>query len=237
MMYTRNFLILAMTLCTLVIHVESGVACLACLDKCFALIAVPAAFIACEAMCAAMCISPLCFGSETKFAVRSEDEVLTMMDASHIKPGHSVQTLEDGALTWTNVTNSLEIEGPFDFVEITIADGTSISVTPEHIVVIQDQNDMFLISAKNLQIGHVLVGLKDALEVVGLKKTSQQSKVTISTEKGTALANGVLVSTICGDNIGNDRVSFEAGMNQWRKSHEVFFTRATKRNQFMGDSH
>jgi len=64
-------------------------------------------------------------------------------------------------------------------------------VTPDHVMISEKK----LFQAKNLKIGMMLGND----EIKKLEMTPRKTKITVVTETGTILVNGLLATTICGD--------------------------------------
>jgi hypothetical protein len=94
-----------------------------------------------------------------------------------------------------------------------------MQVTREHILVIEEGEDLYLIKAEMLRLGQKLVTQDGAQLITRLEFLNQTEKYTIMTDHGTVMVNGILASTICDQNIGKEPVLFHEGIEKWRESH------------------
>lgn len=71
-----------------------------------------------------------------------------------------------------------------------------------------------LIQAKYLKVVMILTGQR----ILNLEKLKQFKKISVITEEGTILANGLLTTTICGDYL-DGRGNTLSVLEEWKKDH------------------
>jgi intein/homing endonuclease len=138
-------------------------------------------------------------------------------------------------------------EGGFEFVRVDV-EGHSLEVTPDHALLIGGEHK--LKAAGAVWVGDVLPTVSEGLwranssvrgrrlsgadvdEVEKVKekerakvvervsRSRRREKVTIATQHGSLVANGVLVSTMCGDSF-KDGETFESAVPSWRELHKI----------------
>jgi hypothetical protein len=107
----------------------------------------------------------------------------------------------------------------FDFVHVELEDGRYLEVTAEHGLVVDGR----LVHARSLKVGASLMtfsgrGSAGISRVKAVTARKKPAKVTVSTEAGTALANGVLTSTQCGETF-RDGDELPEAVSKWKKAH------------------
>lgn len=173
-------------------------------------------------VCYAACVAGFtlaCFSEDTQVIVyRGEGE--KTVSVSDINPGDMVQTLEHGRVTKAAVLRNIKSEGKYEFVEL-VFDDRILTVTPGHgIVVLSGSGELIMKKAKLAQIGDKLIsaeGLEKTILSVNFKWL--KTKHTLETLEGTVLASGLLVSTICEQEIGQGFEPFEQKISDWRSRH------------------
>jgi intein/homing endonuclease len=124
-------------------------------------------------------------------------------------------------------------------------DGRSLDVTPDHALLIGSEHK--LKAAGAVSVGDVLPTVSEVVwrsnssvrgqrqrlseaerqeekeKEKGVDKVTRlrrREKVTIATRHGSIVANGVLVSTMCGDSF-KDGETFESAVPAWREFHKI----------------
>jgi hypothetical protein len=148
---------------------------------------------------------------------------------------------------WVKKTEAdrMKREGGFDFVELEV-EGGALEVTTDHGVLVGPELKLKLAGA--VGVGEELPvvseevwranssrqlsqqakgqglgldpGVKRMKRVKGVRAVQHQEKVTVATQHGSIVANGVLVSTLCGEAF-KEGESLEAAVPAWREYHKI----------------
>jgi hypothetical protein len=155
-----------------------------------------------------------CFDVNTTVMVLEEGRRLQKL-VGDVRVGELVQTVSDDGQRemWTEVvgveaSNVSSLKGSFLFTELEVEDGSKVTVTSDHGVLVREWESgsraaLRVLASKDIVEGEELVGWKSgewrALKVKKSTLLKKSSKITLRTRSGTVLANGVLVSTLCGE--------------------------------------
>jgi hypothetical protein len=226
-------------LCAVVAHTHASAICVTCLDKCFATLpacsATPAGpiggaacFIACEVVCVLSCVVTWCFGPSALITVQREGTGVMTLPIEDVVRGDFVLTAEQGQEMWTMVELNVASEGAFQLLNITVGNSSqSVVVTDNHVMVVVDRDGaMLLRPAADLRIGDLLpLTSSGPAPVSRIEPLSSSKKHTLVTSHGTLAVNGVLVSTICADNLPATPgvAEYAPTMAQWRAKHSGMF--------------
>jgi intein/homing endonuclease len=145
---------------------------------------------------------------------------------SDVKRGDLVATLVNGSVSLTKVVALIPFSSSqeYDYVHLRSSGGRELKVTSGHgVIVIRDvglegaaagergrseqrssrrkgNTTEVLVKAKSVKVGDLVkVSSGEVEEVTSVELHVGRGKVTLSTETGSVLANGVFVSTICAD--------------------------------------
>ena len=220
-----------------IIRVSSGFSCwLVCMGLCNAN---PAGMLAnlasagiyavgCGAACTAGCAAgigflPFCISENSTVIVKDSQGAYLEKQIIEVKRNDIVLTLENNIPQFTTVVFNKKTEGNFDFLKFKCLEKSSgqikeISVTPDHAMVIKEDEGNKIIRAKNVLISKNFLTEKGICEVIQIEKTFQSSKYTIVTAEGTILVSSILSSTICDSDIKENSPAEEV-LSNWRKSH------------------
>jgi intein/homing endonuclease len=172
-----------------------------------------------------------CFDVNTAMTVLQDGQPVEKQ-VGDLRVGELVRTLSDDALReeWTEVvgveeTNGASVNTSFLFIELELEDGSKVTVTSDHGVLVHESASgsspdsrpvVRVVSSQDIVSGDKLVrwesGEWKALKVRKVTMIKKSSKITVRTRSGTVLANGVLVSTLCGD-------AYESG-SEWSETAE-----------------
>ena len=148
-----------------------------------------------------------CFSTNTKMIVLEKNEECKK-SVSEIRKGDLVLTFDGKEKVFSKVIENKLNEGIFEFYEIQLKNGSNISVTGNHTMIVfdKDAKEIKFKFACELKVGDLL-RTKDGLhEIMKINNEMKYNSYQISTEKGTVLANDVLVSTIYLEGIKNAKV-------------------------------
>jgi hypothetical protein len=153
----------------------------------------------------------------------TKDGAKRVMD---VVPGDIITTLNDkGDVAFTTVISNMLVESSSNFTHISFGEGRpAVNVTDEHIMV-ADRGEGFRINqAMDIRVGDVMLIKTPNKDVQRVAVNSTQSfvktgKWVLQTHDGTALINGILMTTICEDNIDFLPKDYFAGMQAWRAAH------------------
>lgn len=178
--------------------------------------------------------------SGTVLACLSEDVRVTTINKGYeldvpmyaVRPGDSIVTLQAGGLQHTRVLRNVRQEGNFSFLRLYAASEThsyQLELTPDHVVAsfanisrspAEPERLMRALPARALRYGDELLVLSGTrARVVHLEELRLPVKHTLVTESGTAVANGVFVTTMCGlDDRYLGRLDWS--LKKWRDDHQ-----------------
>ena len=152
-------------------------------------------------------IIPFCFSADTKMIIL-ENNKQYKRPVSEIKNGDLVLTFDGKEKVFSKVIENKLNEGIFEFYEIQLKNGSNISVTGNHTMIVfdKDTKEIKFKFACELKVGDLLRTTDGLHEIMKINNEMMYNSYQISTEKGTVLANDVLVSTIYLEGIKNDKV-------------------------------
>ena len=136
-----------------------------------------------------------CFSTNVKMVVLENNEECKK-NVTEIKKGDLVLTFNGNEKIFSKVIETKLNEGIFEFYDIQLKDGKNISVTGNHTMIVFDNNTIKFKYACELKVGDLLRTNDGLHEIVKISNEMKYNSYKISTEKGTVLANDVLVSTI-----------------------------------------
>ncbi|GKZ31187.1 hypothetical protein AbraIFM66950_011399 [Aspergillus brasiliensis] len=219
---------------------SAGAACFpACMVACCECAGGPAAFAGplgiavgftgCTGICMVACATlvwapPACFANDTLVTVSGPDGMLHPTSITAIHAGDEVLTLVNGQPTTTRVVRNIQSSGTFDFMELEVQSGTersTLKVTPQHGLLLIDHQEQIRFSfASDVHVGARIPSGNGAPWIVSrVKHVSGSEKFTLETTEGSVLASGLLVSTICEEEISTG-LRMEEIMNDWKSRHQ-----------------
>ena len=145
-------------------------------------------------------VPPLCFSPETKI-ITLEKNMEKKRSVSELKVGDLVQTFNGKEKAYTKVIDNTKNEGVFEFYEIKVKDENSnakkISVTGNHtMIAFNKDKEISFKFACELKLGDLLRTNNGLFEIYEINHEMKYDSYKIITEKGSILANDILVSTI-----------------------------------------
>ena len=148
-----------------------------------------------------------CFSTNTKMIVLEKNEECKK-SVSEIRKGDLVLTFDGKEKVFSKVIENKLNEGIFEFYEIQLKNGSNISVTGNHTMIVfdKDAKEIKFKFACELKVGDLLRTTDGLHEIMKINNEMKYNSYQISTEKGTVLANDVLVSTIYLEGIKNAKV-------------------------------
>ena len=148
-----------------------------------------------------MICGPYCFSSDTKMIIL-ENNKRYKRNVSEIKKGDLVLTFDGKEKIFSKVTESTKNIGVFEFYEIKVKDENSnsktIAVTGNHTMIVfgKDKNEVKFKFACELKLGDLLRTNEGLSEIYEINHEMKYDSYKILLERGTVLANDILVSTI-----------------------------------------
>lgn len=159
------------------------------------------------ATCIFMWAPPTCFANDTTITVSATNGTLLNKPISAVHAGDQVLTLVDGRPITTRVVRNVKSSGSFDFFEFQVrSDGAEVSilkVTPQHSMLLVDPlGEMRFSLPAAVRVGDEMQSSDgSAWKVSQIGHSVGNEKYTLVTTEGSVLASGVLVSTICEEEI------------------------------------
>ena len=151
-------------------------------------------YLACAQTCPAACIAS-CLGSGTQIIVASEGREIEK-SIETIEAGDTVLTLENGKPKWTRVLRNIKTEGKSQFIQIDAqnddfgSNKKQLKVTPEHGMILVNEEGNIISPAKNVQIGDKIIAENgEILSVISVAHLVMDEKYTLETFDGTVLAS------------------------------------------------
>ena len=145
---------------------------------------------------------PFCFSPDTKFIVFKNDEEIKK-NVSEIKEGDLVLTFEGNQKIYTKVLENKLINSSSPSYRFLLKDPQNdkktknIAVTGNHLMLVFRQNNQFsIVQAGKLKIGEILRTDEGMYVISEINRYKGEKCYQFVTESGTALANGVLTTTI-----------------------------------------
>lgn len=231
---TKNILIILCLFC-LISKVSSGGLCIpACLIFCAAnpvifqaaLVSGGVAEMGCITGCPIACSMGLfvpvaCFSEDTLLTVKNSNEIVSK-EIKEIKRNDYVLTLDEkGNSVFTKVISNIKSNGKFDFVNIiceTQSEKKELTVTKDHSMITEFNNQKKLTLSKNLKVGMNLFMENGFCEITNIKTMVLDDKYTLITEDGTVISSGIFSSTICDSDI-DENLSFDENLKKWKTKH------------------
>lgn len=144
-----------------------------------------------------------CFEENTKVTMRGENGRIESVTMDKLKVGDFILTSEDDITTFTEVTNATKLTAmgnveAFSAKKLTFSDGSGLTVTDPHQMIVNTEDGNFVKSAKDLAIGDIMLKASgERIKIADLKSVDLKTKVNVETKKGTLYANGILTTGMC----------------------------------------
>ncbi|KID84696.1 hypothetical protein MGU_08041 [Metarhizium guizhouense ARSEF 977] len=244
MKFARNAPIFAVMLSTQLLHQAkltlAGMACFsACSVACCECAGGPAAFAGplgiavgvtgCAGVCMVACatlvwVPPACFSNDTTIAMYAPDGTRLEKPISAVRDGDSVLTMADGRPVPTRVIRNVQSSGSFDFFEFEVLSHHTIAtlkVTSQHGMLLVDPlGEMRFALPGDVRVGDEMQSSDgSAWKVSRIGHSVGVDKFTLETTEGSVLASGLLVSTICEEEI-NAGTRMDDIMPGWKARHQ-----------------
>ena len=134
----------------------------------------------------------------------------------------SMRSLEDTRCTFAKVIEAINIEGSFSAHELVFGNGSSLTVTSPHYMLVYKGKTAKVVRAVDVQLGDYMRMRNGSLSsVVRVRVTELSHKVSINTESGLMYVNGVLATGMC-DQGPEDVDSAEAFLSDYRETHRLY---------------
>ena len=203
---------------------QSGTLLGAC-PTCAAACAIPFSPL-CVACIGTMCIiapvASACFSEDTKI-VKVENGQIKEVYIREIKKNDLV--LANNLNEYTKVVKNVKSEGIFDYTQIILESGKTLTVTNEHGVIILDNKfKKKIIKANNLKKGQMLITLQGPRIIKDVKYLSIKNKYILETQDGTVMANNIYVSTICDDMI-DEKMNSDDLIKFWKENQSNLYNK------------
>lgn len=185
----------------------------------------------CAGVCMVACagglfVPPACFSNTTTVIVAKSGESWKSITVDLVKAGDKVLTLVENKPFFTPVVRNVKSTGHFEFVTFEIKsaqeDSRKLKVTPNHGMAVENRGELLLASANSVAPYKTRFISNDGLvEVQKVIRSYEPQTYTLVTVEGTVLANSVLVTTLC-----EEEVVSHAGRNlnnvllEWKRKHQ-----------------
>ena len=142
-----------------------------------------------------------CFHEQTMINVLENDKII-QRQVSKLKNGDKVLTFDGGKKIVTKVLKITENKGSFEFFEFKCRNKDSniksITVTGNHTMLIycKKNNEIKFMPADQVKVGDVFRTTDGMFEIFEINKKNMNDSYELRVEKGTVLANDILVSTL-----------------------------------------
>ena len=142
-----------------------------------------------------------CFHELSMINVLENDKIV-QKKVSKLKNGDKVLTFDGGKKIVTKVLKIIENKGIFEFFEFKCrskdSNIKSITVTGNHTMIIYSKknNEIKFMRADQVKVGDVFRTTDGMFEIFEINKKNMNDSYELRVEKGTVLANDILVSTL-----------------------------------------
>ena len=142
-----------------------------------------------------------CFHEQTMINVLENDKII-QRQVSKLKNGDKVLTFDGGKKIVTKVLKIIENKGSFEFFDFKCRNKDSniksITVTGNHTMLIycKKNNEIKFMPADQVKVGDVFRTTDGMFEIFEINKKNMNDSYELRVEKGTVLANDILVSTL-----------------------------------------
>ena len=215
-------IVLFLTFLFLIPMIQSGAAMTAC-PVCATLCIIPfnPLCIGCIAsVCVALGVTTACFEQNTKIS-KFENGQIKDVYIYQLKKNDIV--LANNLNKFTKVVRNVKSEGSFNYTEITLESGKTLTVTNEHGIIIMDhESNQKIMKASDLKEGQMLITLQGTEIIKNVNYLSIKDKYILETEDGTVIANGIYASTICDDMI-DEKINADDLIKHWKEKHSNLY--------------
>jgi hypothetical protein len=186
-------------------------------------------FTGCTGVCITACsllvwAPPACFSNDTTIAVATPDGTLLQKPISAVHAGDYTLTMIDGQLSNTRVIRNTQSSGSFDLFEFEVRSNHTVStlkVTPQHGMLLVDQlGELRFSFPADVRIGDEMMSSDSSpWKVSRIGHFVGAEKFTLETAEGSVLASGLLVSTVCEEEI-SPGIRMDDIMPGWKARHQ-----------------
>ena len=181
---------------------------------------------ACDACILALCvigpITTACFSSDTTIST-IEDGQIKEVSIYELKENDLV--LANNEFKLTKVVRNVKSEGIFNYTQVILESGKTLTITNEHgVIILDDESNKRVVKANNLREGQKLITLEGPEVIKNINNLKIKDKYILETEDGTVIANKIYVSTICDDMI-DDKINSDYLLKQWKDKHERIYNK------------
>ena len=126
---------------------------------------------------------------------------------------------------FTKVVRNVKSLGTFNYTQITLESGKTLTVTNERgVIILNNKSNKKIIRASDLKEGQILITMQGAEVIKNLKYLSIKDKYILETQDGTVIANEVYVSTICEDMI-DEKINADDLIENWKAKHSNLYNK------------
>jgi len=151
--------------------------------------------------CICVCCKIFCFHSNTMIKLLENNTIINKR-ISDIHKGDQVLTYDGKNKIISKVTKNFKNIGLFEFFTIKCKDKNSnikkISITGNHTMILyhKKKHELAFKNASQVEIGDTFITPDGLFEVYEIKREMMNNSYEMRVEKGTVLANDILVSTL-----------------------------------------
>lgn len=142
-----------------------------------------------------------------------------------VQVGDLVETIDEysGENIVTVVKENSHMFGLFSFIEVALDGDVAFNVTSEHVVVVQRGQKWEIERAQNVRVGDVMLSSSRVPTAVqSTRQYTNSEKWVFGTHHGTALVNGIQMTTFCDDSFDLLPRNYTSAMKTWRRLHAAF---------------
>ncbi|KAF8161691.1 hypothetical protein B0H34DRAFT_796432 [Crassisporium funariophilum] len=199
----------------------------------------------CAGVCSVACatlvwLPPACFAGDTSISAlislpnTKNGTYIINKPISEVRVGDEVLTLVDGQHRTTRIVRNIHAKGDFDFLEfelvrihaLGIEDGgvastRNLKVTPRHSMLLVEllSSEMRFAHAEDVKKGDMMKTSDGSTwQVSNILPSTGDERYTLVTAEGSVLASGVLVSTICEEEVSTGQ-RLEEVEQGWKLKH------------------
>lgn len=177
-------------------------------------------YLQCAATCPAACLAS-CFPDNTTFMIMESNMEIPKL-VQDIKIGDYIMSKnDDGKNEITKVIKNEKYVGHFRFAKF-ITNQNELTVTIDHGVIIYDNLNIYITSAKNVKVGHLLLTKNNTFEeIVNIEIIDLNEKYNLQVESGIVITNSIITSTICREELEGDVFYlYKNKIDEWRHKHK-----------------
>ena len=126
---------------------------------------------------------------------------------------------------FTKVVRNVKSLGTFNYTQITLESGKTLTVTNERgVIILNNKSNKKIIRASDLKEGQMLITILGAEVIKNLKYLSIKDKYILETQDGTVIANEVYVSTIC-EYMIDEKINADDLIENWKAKHSNLYNK------------